>query len=284
VIQLKHRRLGQSVLTAESNDIELGWAFYQRRFDKASIRVGRVPLPDGIFNEIRDVGTLLPFYRAPGISYSEGIETIDGVVGSYELPLGSWGVDAHVGYGGLGFQIPVITPVGSELVEDRVENYSTGQLWLNTPVTGVRVGASAARWKGKVAAVDGTGEAGQNTWAVSVDAVRERFFLRGEYREIDFVDLLVNAYYVQGGLRYGAFSLNGQADFGDAKVPVTPIGPLQFQYARDLAVGVNFAHRTNLVYKLEAHRARGSNFDVYVNPMTGSRETSYFIGSVSLSF
>jgi hypothetical protein len=280
VIQLKHRRLGGSVLTADGNDVELGWAFYQRRFGAASIRLGRIPLPGGIFNETRDVGTLLPFYRAPGNFYIEGIESIDGVVGSFDLPLGRWSLETHLGYGGLGFEIPIVTPAGPALLADRVESFTTGQLWLNTPVPGVRIGANGARWRGESTA----GETTQGLWIVSVDASLDRGFARGEYREVDFTDFRINTYYAQAGLRFGPFSLNGQADFSDVQIPVSPIGPLQFQAARDLALGVNFVHTPNLVYKLEAHRSRGSNFDVYLDPLAGQGRTNYFIGSVSVSF
>ena len=281
VLQLKHRRLGESVLTESGSDLELAWAFYQRRFGNASVRIGRVPLPDGIFNETRDVGTLLPFYRAPANSYAEGIETIDGIIGSYDLSLGSWGVEASAGYGGLGFRLPYVTPEGATVIEDRVENYATGQLWVNTPLRGARVGFSGAWWKSPNAlGVD----VKQDTWTGSVDVVRDRGFVRGEYREVEFADFTMTTYYAQGGVYIGRFSVNGQADFADVRFPTSPIGPYQYQAARDLAAGVNFRQSANLVYKLEAHRARGSNFDVYVEPLNDARTTSYFIGSVSVSF
>jgi hypothetical protein len=281
VIQLKHRRLGGSVLTADGNDVELGWAFYQRRFGAASVRVGRVPLPLGIFNETRDVGTLLPFYRAPGNFYMEGIETIDGVIAAYELQLGHWSVETQLGYGGVGLKFPYATPVGPQLVVKRFEDLKSGQLWVNSPIPGLRFGASGFLWESMDDNVGSVVD--MNVRQVFVDAAFEPAYVRGEYREIDLGSLRINNYYAQGGLRFGAFSLNGQADFSDWQV-ATPIGAMRYQAARDLAVGVNYAHRSNLIYKLEAHRSRGSNFDVYLDPMAGQGRTSYFIGSVSVSF
>lgn len=281
VLQLKHRRLGESILTAQGGDLELGWAFYQRRFGEASVRLGRVPLPGGIFNEIRDVGTILPFYRAPGNFYIEGVETVDGVIGSYDLRVRDWSLELHLGYGGAGLKFPHATELGPELVEKRFEDLVSGQVWLNTPLAGVRIGASGFRWETVDDAVGAVAE--MNVRQLSLDAVRDRAYGRAEYREMDLGSLRITNYYAQGGVRYGAFSVNAQGDFSDWE-RVTPIGVLSFQAAKDLALGLNYAQSANLVYKLEAHRAKGMNFDVYVDPMNGSRETDYFIGSVSVSF
>ena len=52
VVQLRHQRLGESPQAASMDDVTLDWAFYQRRFtDRFSLKVGRIPLPLGIFNE-----------------------------------------------------------------------------------------------------------------------------------------------------------------------------------------------------------------------------------------
>src|SRR5690606_7747829 len=98
-----------------------------------------------------------------------------------------------------------------------------------------------------------------NVRQVSADAVFDRGFLRGEYREMELGSTGINNYYVQGGVHHGAFSVNGQADFSDWET-ATPIGPLRYQAARDLAVGLSFSQSAHLVYKLEAHRTRGTNF------------------------
>jgi hypothetical protein len=278
VLQFNHRRLGNSVLTQQGSDVELSWAFYQHRFGgNASVRIGRVPMPGGIFNETRDVGTLLPFYRAPGNFYMEGIETIDGVTGTLELPFGDWSFESHASYGGFGIEIPIMTPEGAQLYVDRIEGLSTYQGWLNTPLYGVRVGGSGMHWSDETQGGDVLG------WSASVDADRERFFVRGEYRNLDLNGTRLSNYYAQGGVRLGRVGVNGQADFADTQVD-TPIGELRYQGARDLAVGLSFSHTPLLVYKLEAHRAKGSTFDTFIDPMGPKAQSDYFIGSVSVSF
>ena len=84
VIQLAHRRLGNSPSMQFEPDVKVDWAYYEHTFSGPStrLRVGKSPIPFGIYNEVRYVGTQLPFYRAPYAMYHEGIytaETVDGV-------------------------------------------------------------------------------------------------------------------------------------------------------------------------------------------------------------
>ena len=62
----------------------LDWAFYHHRFDLASVRVGRIPAPFGFLSETREVGNLLPFYRAPTSYYLESLRSIDGAMATNE--------------------------------------------------------------------------------------------------------------------------------------------------------------------------------------------------------
>src|SRR5260370_14664662 len=89
VVQLGHRRLGDSPTMKFEDNLKVDMAFYEHRFGSGtSLRVGKSALPSGIFNEIRYVGTLLPFYRAPYSVYGEGTntsETLNGVFVSHRL-------------------------------------------------------------------------------------------------------------------------------------------------------------------------------------------------------
>jgi hypothetical protein len=101
VVQVAHRRLGGSPTMAFEEPIKVDMAFYERRFHNgASVRVGKTSLPMGIYNDIRYVGTLLPFYRAPFSIYNEGSrvsETIDGVVARKEFRSGeAWQFTSEV--------------------------------------------------------------------------------------------------------------------------------------------------------------------------------------------
>src|SRR6185295_15168286 len=99
-VQFGHDRLGKSTLNKETEDIALDWAFYQRRLnDTTTVKVGRVQLPLGIYNEVQDVGTVLPFYTAPQSVYvkTRTAESVDGVVLSHTFAEKSqWSLEADV--------------------------------------------------------------------------------------------------------------------------------------------------------------------------------------------
>ena len=83
VLQLSHQKLGDSVLEQVNNDIEVDWLFWDWQIGpRTDLRLGRLPTPAGLFNEVRDVGTVLPFFRPAFNFYREGSlfsETVDGV-------------------------------------------------------------------------------------------------------------------------------------------------------------------------------------------------------------
>jgi hypothetical protein len=285
-LQLRHRKLGYSVLTEAEPDVALDWAFYQRRFGPGSFKVGRIPLPSGLFNETRAVGTLVPFYRAPGNYYLDGIETMDGASASYSLDVGRWSLEGTGAFGQVDMNFPTMTPQGGQVLNLDLKRFVAGEVWVVTPVTGVRVGASLQSWdKDSVPPPEGaTGEL-ETPFLVSAsaEAVRERYFVRGEYRNVDLGTTVMTMYYTHGGVRFGRFGVNGQAEAMDMEVS-TPFGDMGWDQARDYAVGLSFRQASNLVYKFEAHRATGVNFDVFMDPMTQSGRSNYFIGSVSVSF
>ena len=83
VLQLSHQKLGDSVLEQVNDDIEIDWLFWDWQIGpRTDLRLGRLPTPAGLFNEVRDVGTVLPFFRPAFNFYREGSlfsETVDGV-------------------------------------------------------------------------------------------------------------------------------------------------------------------------------------------------------------
>ena len=91
IIQLSHRREGNSPEMQFHDDVELDWAYFEHRFsENFSIKIGKIQLPLGIYSEIRDVGVLLPFYQIPYMPYGESSymsETIDGFSFKHTLPL-----------------------------------------------------------------------------------------------------------------------------------------------------------------------------------------------------
>ena len=146
VVQFSSRALGDSVIEEVEDEIELDWAFYERRLaDHTSLKVGRVKVPLGIFNEYRDVGTILPFYRPAYSFYREGSitsETVDGLDLSHTFNPGSdWSLELDVYFGE--YELIEFAPFLSEqqAVLAKAKDVIGAQLWLNTPIYGLRFGA-----------------------------------------------------------------------------------------------------------------------------------------------
>lgn len=298
LLQFTHRRFGQSVITDAEPAVGLAWGFYQRKFGPAYAKVGKVPIPRGIYNETRVVGTILPFYRAPYNFYSESFESVDGLVLGHSLALGAWGLESSAYAGSFDFKQVVNSNQTARqpvLAVSRGEHAVGGQVWLNTPIAGARVGVNALRFRipGITPFLVGTKtdrEQGRMV-GTALDVTRDRYFVRGEWGRMQIGEFEYTGYYGQAGVRvHEKVSINAQADVADVESPqfVSPTAYRlnAYNYARDNAVGVNFHASPSFVLKLEGHKAKGFMFDEYVSSSAGqgAGKSTYGIVSVSVSF
>ena len=291
VIQLSHERFGESPFAGIKDDVEIDWVFYERRFsDATSLRVGKVQIPLGIYNEIRDVGTLLPLYRPPFNFYGEGAftsETVDGFVLSHAFNGGGpWSLDADLYYGG--WDIIEVEPASTRVSEGRVSDQIGVQLWASMPLPGLRVGGGITRFDLRDELLSGgRGKETVREWNLGVDGSFERFLVRAEYLWVDFPPGDYQAWYVQLGCRWGEHLLVvAQGDYSRLAFSLAPL-PVAFddRFQEDLALAASWSFRSSLVAKLEAHRAEGYRFDVPVNLFfEPAREGRYYILSLSTSF
>ncbi len=302
VIQFSHRRLGGSLIQAVEPDVALDWGFIQARWEGMNIRVGKVPMNRGLFNEIRDVGTLLPFFRASQAFYTEGVETVDGVsiARAFNLGEGGFSVDASAYGGELGLVLEITTQNGIELINRTVTRALGGQLQLRTPVAGLRLNTDYVA-HGRITSDD----TNFRLWTASVDYAQDRYFVRGENalnlvsdRSTGARRSRYKAWYVQGGVGITErLWANGQYEFSNLKLydilPSPPAESTDFDYdnSKDLAFGLSYEFTPLLVLKGEYHVFEGYQFDVPtppLDPMTlGSRppgSTNYFIISLSAAF
>ena len=186
IIQISSRALGFSPIEQIEDDLELDWAFYERRIkDSTYIKVGKVQIPYGIFNELRDVGTVLPFFRPAFNFYREGAfvsETVEGIVAGHTFAADSdWSLQTDIYFGEWDdFE----TGLAGTTVPARDIDGRGFQLWLNTPLLGLRWGLGWQFFKttdgleGEVRPVGG--ETRWDIWHTSVDAVFEKFIFRAE--------------------------------------------------------------------------------------------------------
>lgn len=302
VLQVSHERYGLSPLNNFRSDVALDWAFYQRRVgDHTMVRVGKIKMPFGIYNEIRDVGTLLPLYRPPLSHYGElaySSETLNGVAVGHRLPLGDrWAVSVDGFVGGweyLQFDLETMAQV------DR----GTGlQAWVETPVTGLRAGVGG-RWfsASNIAMTPPDQRDKLEIWQGSLDGQFQRFMVRAEGYTGTFRDATYQSYtgwfrgaYAQFGLHLTRqLTVIGQADIMRIGIelpnpqPPLPAGPLTTDWTadRDIALAVRYAASPHLVLKLEGHRYRGYTVetrtpDPFMDPPV---RLHYALFSVSTSF
>lgn len=302
VVQVAHRRLGESPTNQFEQDVTLDWVYYERKFGGATaLRVGKEPIPMGIYNETRYVGTLLPFYRAPFGPYQEGSftsETLNGVSLSHHFRRASpWSVDAYL-YGGsynslqfwtLGDSATGFQYTGAPLVS---KNVVGAQLWLNTPVEGLRLGLGGLRHD-DYGGVFFPADVRQPTtqWQASFDGKFDRLTTRAEYqwyRQSATVPAPVytqKAWYAHVGYRvYGPISVNLQHDQMGYWFDRPGAGPNLPDLYRDNGVGVNYAFNVNILAKFEFHDADGYEFEQVVDLNGPPAEGKYVIASLSMSF
>jgi len=290
VLQLAHERNGKSV-TSQGADVELDWAFYRHQFrDGTSVRVGRMPLPFGIYNEIRDVGTALPFYRPPNSFYGEGSyssETLDGIAVNRTFFASSpWSLNVEGYYGGWQF-------VQQDLeTEATVDNAVGFQAWLGTPIEGLDIGVGAYQADARnlvLVGMDGAGqqrfEATQQSLHASLRGDIGRFLLAAEYRTYDLTLATSRTAYAQFGVRLSdRISTFVRGERGELSFAGAQTSSVELE--RDYAVSLNYAVRPDVVLKFEAHRYKGYGAeDVQLNIFNQQPErANYVLISLSTSF
>jgi hypothetical protein len=145
VVQFLNRRIGTSPLQEALPDVALQWAYWQHRGDWGTLKLGRAPMPRGICNEIRFVGTVLPFFRPSFEIYGEGRETVDGAVYTQNFRAEN-GVALQVNafLGSNEVRTQVMTTAGNSIRAFRGNVLKGGQLWLSVPQGDTRVGGHFA--------------------------------------------------------------------------------------------------------------------------------------------
>jgi hypothetical protein len=303
LIQFNHERVGSSPMYRSKPVVDLDWAFVEHRFTPGtSVRVGRVKLPVGIYNETRKVGTLMPLYRAPMAVYTDVVltsESLDGIAVGRHSEGGAWGVDLDAYYGGWRYRQTDFE------VEGQIRNAVGGQAWIHTPLSGLRLGLGGRRFDSDyyadVGAADNTQQRGTH-WQASLDGTFARGFVRGEYQETRVKSVGANStgsatrfrsFYGQVGVTpLPRLTLVGQAEKLLARYDVTQPAAMTFDNPaiRDVAAGARFAFRPDLVAKAEYHWTEGIHYEDGAGDFTtrfvanAQRRMRYGIVSVSYAF
>jgi hypothetical protein len=293
VIQLSHERIGAATAASHENTVELDWIFYEHRFDAdTSAKIGKIQIPYGIFNEVRDVGTLLPFYRAPAEFYGEtsyANETVDGAMVSRRFFTSTpWTLDVSAFVGSWEFAL------AGQTTKADVELAGGLHAWLSTPIEGVRIGGGYRRMGITGASRKTEGRVYWTDGNLAVEADLGRAVVRAEWRKTDFgTGSWYKAYYGQVGVQLiGDLWLNAQYEHSTNKfdIPGSPT-KLTLDMLEDKAAGLNYAFRPDLKLKAEYHWNSGYYVEDVLFPTVLRHmltddpfDAKYAIVSIAVSF
>lgn len=282
LVQFSHERNGLSPTQKTLPDVALDWIFYEHKFGDSAFRVGRVKVPNGIYNEVRDVGTILPFYRPARDFYSEGVyatETVDGALVSHRFRLGGWDLNGDVYYGNWNV-------FDGKQNEIKVSKSLGTQFFLDTPVSGLRFGLGTLRFDASASPT--TPAAYWHEVHGSLQASFGRVEGEVEYRD-ETAELLsgktlyaVKVGYARLGVHMTEkLSVNGQYErfqlaLATLKKPT--------DYDTDEVLGLFYRYRTDVVIKAEYHWNKGYFLDTPGNIFGPKAKTQYGLLSLSASF
>lgn len=277
-LQLQQERRGKS--RRENDDVELDWGFFQHNFsDRLAVKVGRIPLPLGIYNEAAGAATTYPFFRPPHEFYDRQLtsKTLDGLLTSASIGESAWTFDVD-GYFG---QWALDDWESGEPVDAR-DAWGL-QTWVNTPWPAVRFGGGAYR----CTVEPGDGDTAEYVMLHgSAEVNLDRWQLASEYLSGDLAEYgRYRSWYSQIGYEVTRrFSVHLRGAISRATVPVND-HMVRATLSEDLAVALNFQLRPSLLLKVEGHTNEGFlREDVPVNLYADPASTRYFIASVAASF
>jgi hypothetical protein len=296
VAQVFNRRLGASPLASAIADVTMQWAYYQHRAGDFTFKVGRNPLPRGMSNEVRYIGTVLPFFRPSNEVTGEAFDALDGAVATYRHDIGlGLQLEQHGFIGGSEQRSIATTATGQEVRIARAENLFGGQTYVTLPVAGIRLGAYGARYNFNQATARG---------------YRTNVIFSGEATPIDGLKLDTEhsritgdgpandnrAGVFQATVRvFGPVSVAGQHAYKKRMLYFTNSDLNQdFTEVNSNGASVILGLTSNSVLKVENHWSNGYAYDVPTSPIASQTATSvtlappryasYFLVSVAASF
>jgi hypothetical protein len=287
-IQLSHERDSMSPVQKTLPEVAVEWLFYEHRFGNSSIKVGRVKVPYGIYNEVRAVGTVLPLYRTARDFYGNGAfttETVDGALVSHTFDLGKgWSLDGDVYYGNWNLYDSNQNAISAS------KSFGS-QFFLETPISGLRLGLGTLRFDGSASAPVATTPATywneihgsvQGTFGrvdAEVEAKTQKADLGSGKNLYD-----IKVAYARLGVHLSEkWLLHGQYEIFQLKLGELPqLGRIDFDQDNTLALA--YKPRLDLVIKAEYHWNKGYFLEPGADVFGPKQKTGYGILSLSTSF
>jgi hypothetical protein len=295
VLQLSHESVGASHVGEHRDEVEIDWVFYERLFPAdINLRIGRVPIPFGIYNEIRDVGPVLEFYRPPVSIYFEGAfaaESVDGIViGKRFFASKPWSLDLDL-YAGSWDRDEFISAIH---YDGKAKNALGAQLWLQTPIEGLRLGAAYQRFDQEDGATFLRHPETDRfeIQLVSLDANLERFVFRAEAQWLETAfnfsrKVDIPGYYALAGWRFtDQLEIHAMFETSSSRWKTGPGQPLteMSPFFEDRAVAFLYRLSQKMLIRAEAHHFETLVSDVPLPPGQSTVRTDYAILSFTWSY
>ena len=296
VAQVFNRRVGTSPLAPALPDVTMQWAYWQHKAGDFTVKVGRNPLPRGLSNETRYIGTVHPFFRPAQEVQQEGFDAIDGTVITYRHELGAGlELEQHGFAGGSENRVVSTTSAGQEVRIQRTENMFGGQTFLHLPVMNSRIGVYGARYN--IVTATSSGYRTNLFYSAEVNPL-DRVKLEGEYSRTSGFGPSndTRAAYGQGTFRItDRLSLGYQHAILDRMLFFTN-SDMNFVLPDVNSNGASAIVRltSNSVLKVEHHWRTGWTYDTATPPIAAQTATDvtlnprldarYFLISVAASF
>jgi hypothetical protein len=295
VAQVFNRRLGASPLASAISDVTMQWAYWQHRAGDWTFKAGRNPLPRGLVNEARYIGTVLPFFRPAIEMQQDAFDAIDGGVVTYrhDLPHG-FELEQHGFVGGSENRAIATTATGQEVRVARTENMFGGQTYLDLPIFSARLGAYGARYN----FIQPTSQGYRTNVIYSAEATVDRLKVMHERGRItgQGPNNDNRSGYVEGTVRVlDRLSFAGQHAWTNRMLFFSN-PDLNFVLPEVSTNGASsiITLTSNSVLKIEHHWRKGWSYDTPTPPIASQTATSvtlnpemhsrYFLVSVAASF
>jgi len=264
VTQQLNRRVGDSPLKSAVGDLTTQWAYWQHATGDFSFKVGRAPLPRGLVNEVRYIGTVLPFFRVPIEYTTEAFDAVDGAVANARHSWGrGWSTSTFGFFGGSENRSVRATASGLTVRSSRATNLVGGQAYVDAP-GGIRLGLYADAYE----RLTDTTHGHRVHVSPSAQIDRDRWMVRGEFmRETGHVpNSDLKQWYVTGVFRASEkvhfateHSVEQVRQFTLPKAPNVDVDGM-----RQTGAAINYLVSPATVVKFEHHWAAGYNFESLV--------------------
>lgn len=270
--KLSDRDIVWTQLESKSTEpTEFTWAYIDHRFnDNLSVRIGRVKVPYGLYNEFIDNKALQLSAVRPS-AYSFRADMVHDAYKGIGIDWTSGSLFTQI-YGG-----NVYTPASNAAITDTFHDrrlIGTRITW-NTPYEGLRFMFSG--WDSQtedntgIAANPPLGQIGKENRAMwSVEYVSDQLDIKGEHNHHGTPTttagpgVSTNAWYIQGGYKMGLWTPYARFDYfiGDQSIPSDP-GSFQ----KNWVIGVNYKINENVNARIEDHVIHGYGLAVSAGDM-----------------